>query len=98
MDVTITVKQLIEVVATIVALWGGVKVIKEIVGSINAKHDQVQKWDEYDRQIKEVKSEQRMIIECMCACLDGLGQLGANGKVTETKANLTEYLNNQAHS
>lgn len=98
MDASITIGQVLEIVGIMVALWGGVKVIKEIVHSITEKHDQIQKWEEYDQKIKEIKDEQCILTQSMLATLDGLKQLGCNGKVTEARDKLNEYLNAQAHS
>lgn len=98
MDASITINQLLQIVAAGVAMWGGYKVILEIVGRINTKHDQVQKWDEYDKQIKSIKNEQGILTKCMFATLDGLGQLGANGEVTKTRNMLEAHLNDQAHN
>lgn len=97
MDTAITIKELIEFVAVIGGLWGGYKIICEIISAINTKHDQMQKWEEYDKQIKSIKKEQCLIIYCMLATLDGLGQLGANGAVTEAKEKLNKHINKQAH-
>lgn len=97
METSITIGQLLQVIAVIGAIWGGYKVIIEIVDRINAKHDQVQKWDEYDKQIKQIKEEQCLLSYCMLATLDGLKQLGADGKVTEARDKLDKHLNKIAH-
>lgn len=117
MDVTpITPAQLLTVIGFVVAVWGFVKVVKEIIEAINSKHDQEQKWDSYDHEITEVKksiednqaevtssiqdikSEQCMLTFCMMATLDGLHQLGCNGKVTEARDKLDKHLNKAAHN
>lgn len=97
MDTSITIRQLLEVVGVIVALWGGYKVILEIVAKINSKHDQIQKWEEYDKQIKAIKEEQCLLTFGMLATLDGLKQLNCNGKVTEARDKLDKHLNKIAH-
>lgn len=97
MDAGITINQLLEIAGIIVAAFGAYKVILEMVDKINSKHDQVQKWDEYDKQIKAIKSEQGILTECTLAMLEGLKQLGCNGKVTEARDKLAQHLNNQAH-
>lgn len=97
MDTAITMNELLHILVVIGSLWAGYKVVKEIVEVINIKHDQKQKWDEYDKQIKEVKAEQCLLTYCMMATLDGLHQLGANGKVTEARDMLDKHLNKQAH-
>lgn len=97
MEASITLSQLLEVLGVLVAVWGAYKVVIEIVERINTKHDQVQKWDEYDKQIKDIKKEQEMITMCMSAVLDGLHQLKCNGEVTKASNKLNEYLNAKAH-
>lgn len=97
METSITIGQLLQVITVIGAIWGGYKIIIEIVDRINAKHDQVQKWDEYDKQIKQIKEEQCLLSYCMLATLDGLKQLGADGKVTEARDKLDKHLNKIAH-
>jgi hypothetical protein len=96
-SITLTIDQLLKVIAAMVAIWGGYKVLLELVDRINAKHDQVQKWDEYDKQIKQIKEEQCLLSFCMLATLDGLKQLGADGKVTEARDKLDKHLNKIAH-
>lgn len=54
-SVTITINEILKFIGILVAIWGGYKVILEIVDRITAKHDQKQKWDGYDKQIEEVK-------------------------------------------
>lgn len=104
METAITISELLKIVAVIGAIWGGYKVIKEVIEAINNKHDQQKKWDSYDERIdavdaklQEINSEQCMLTYCMMATLDGLHQLGANGKVTEAREKLDKFINKQAH-
>lgn len=97
MDNAITLGSLLVICATLVALSGGAAVIVSLIKNINTSHDRVQKWDEYDNQIKQIQSEQCMLTYCMMATLDGLHQLGCNGKVTEAKEKLDKHINQQAH-
>lgn len=97
MDASITINQLIQIIGIIVAVWGGYKVIIEVVEKINTKHDQVQKWEEYDKQIKEIKAEQCLLTFGMLATLDGLKQLNCNGRVTEAREKIDKHLNKIAH-
>ena len=130
----ITINALLQLGGIIAALWGGYKILMEIIKAIGAKYVKVQKQEEleptlikniqderdkiyanYDKQladirteiddnhtdteakIQEVRAELEMLTECMYATLDGLHQLGANGKVTETRSMLNEYLIRRAH-
>lgn len=52
---------------------------------------------ETDSKLQEIRAEQCMIAYCMLATLDGLKQLGCNGKVTEARNTLDKHLNKQAH-
>ena len=67
---------------------------KAITG-INKKIDENQ--IDVEAKIQEVRAEQEILTECMYATLDGLHQLGCNGKVTETRTMLNEYLIRRAH-
>lgn len=98
MDANITISQLLQIIAAIGAIWGGYKIIIEIIDKVNEKHDREQKWDKYDKQIGAVKKEQRLLAECTLAILEGLKQLNCNGEVTEARDKLKQYLNDQAHS
>lgn len=97
MDASITINQLLQIAGILVAMWGGYKVILELIERINTKHDQVQKWDEYDKQIKAIKEEQCLLTFGMLATLDGLKQLNCNGKVTEARDKIDRHLNKTAH-
>lgn len=50
-----------------------------------------------EAKIQEVRAEQMFQMELFRTVLDGLGQLGANGPVTDTKVRLDNYLNEKAH-
>lgn len=50
-----------------------------------------------DAKLQEIKAEQCMLTYCMMATLDGLHQLGCNGKVTEARSELDKFMNKQAH-
>lgn len=131
MDQTITLSTLIQMGVIIMGLWGFLKVVKELVQNITARHDREQKWDEmvqnvqserdkiYERydnklaemeekidgnhadteaKLQEVRAELLIITDCMAAVLDGLHQQGCNGKVSEARENLDQYMRNRAHS
>ena len=119
----ITINLLFQLGGIIATIWGGYKVVMEIIHAITARHDKEQSWskqheemsEKYDKaitginkkidenqvdveaKIQEVRAEQEILTECMYAMLDGLHQLGCNGKVTETRTMLNEYLIRRAH-
>ena len=51
---------------------------------------------ETEAKIQQSQSELFILTECMAAVLDGLKQMGANGKVTEAKQTLDAYLMKRA--
>ena len=116
MGTPITLELLLEIIAAIVAIVGGVKAGEYIIGKILARHDKETKWNsnddsiakcneriddiektikemnvETDKKLQEIKSEQCMLTYCMMATLDGLHQLGCNGKVTAAREELDKY-------
>ena len=50
-----------------------------------------------ESKIQQTRAELYILTECMAAVLDGLKQMGANGKVTEAKQTLDAYLIKRAH-
>lgn len=48
-------------------------------------------------EIAHLKRESNILCERMSACLDGLGQLGANHTVPEAKKKMDAYLRDAAH-
>lgn len=49
------------------------------------------------KDMKKVKEEQKLVYKGLSACLDGLEQLGCNHTVPQTKQDLDEWINEQAH-
>ena len=50
-----------------------------------------------EAKVQEVRAEQMFQMELFKTILDGLGQLGANGPVTDMKEKLDRYLIEKAH-
>ena len=50
------------------------------------------KKEKYEQIARESKEERILLIEGLLACLDGLKQKGANGRVTEAIKNIDDYL------
>lgn len=61
----------------------------------SAQHDALE--TKHDEDVKNLKTENRLICFALDACLDGLEQLGANHSVPEARKKLQEFLNYQAH-
>lgn len=108
MNTPITLNGILLTLGTIAAIVAGITAIYAVVKWINANHDRCQKWDSYEMKIEElqtdineklqqIRTEQYVLTDCMSAVLDGLHQLNCNGKVTEARSSLDEYLNKRAH-
>lgn len=93
----ITINTILLTLGSIAAIVGGLGAILAVIKSINNGHDKMQKWDQYEKDLKSLKEEQCMLTYCMMATLDGLKQLGCNGKVTEARSELDKFMNKQAH-
>ena len=108
MNTPITFNGILGALAILVAIVAGIAAIIAIVKWINNAHDRAQKWDNYGMKIDElqtdlnarlqqIQDEQYILTDCMSAVLDGLHQLKCNGRVTEAKASLDNYINKRAH-
>ena len=65
--------------------------LSEMEQKIDANHADT------EAKIQQTRAELYILTECMAAVLDGLKQMGANGKVTEAKQTLDAYLIKRAH-
>ena len=54
--------------------------------------------DDVDKKLKEMEAEQCMQTYVLEAVLDGLHQLGCNGKTTEASNKLSKFINQKAHN
>ncbi len=75
-----------------------------IIGYYNKVHDWIKHQEEQDKRMDEIeraaateRKELTLIVYALSACLDGLGQLGANHTVPVAKDKLDKYINKQAH-
>ena len=66
--------------------------LAEMEKTINDNHSDT------EAKLQQIRAEQCIITSCTYAILDGLEQLGANHRVSEQKALLQEYMNDQAHA
>lgn len=97
METAITLNSILGVIGIIVAVVAGIGAIITLYKYITDTHDRVEKWDKQEKEIKSIKDEQCMLTYCMMATLDGLSQLGCNGKVSEARSKLDKYINQKAH-
>ena len=65
--------------------------LSEIEDKINLNHADT------EAKIQQTQAELFILTECMAAVLDGFKQLNCNGKVTEAKNKLDNYLMKRAH-
>lgn len=86
-----------EFLSTILTIAEVIGALGVIFGLIFAIYRWVQKQNKQDDDIKQLKEENTLICYALSACLDGLGQLGANHTVPKAKDKLDKYLNVQAH-
>ena len=49
---SISVAILIQMGMIIMGIWAFLKVVEEIVGKINKRHDREQRWDEYEKNLQ----------------------------------------------
>lgn len=56
-ETIISFSDLVTVAVVITAIWGFVKIVKEIIKSITERHDREQKWDMMSSQAKEEREE-----------------------------------------
>lgn len=75
-----------------------------IVGYYNKVYSWVKHQEEQDKRMDKIeraaateRKELTLIVYALSACLDGLGQLGANHTVPLAKDKLDKYINKQAH-
>ena len=75
-----------------------------IVGYYNKVYSWVKHQEEQDKRMDKIeraaateRKELTLIVYALSACLDGLGQLGANHTVPVAKDKLDKSINKQAH-
>lgn len=90
---------------TLITFAGLITAVGVIMGSfwkihqILTKFEKVQEHnDEVDKKLKDMEAEQCMQTYVLEAVLDGLHQLGCNGKTTEASEELSKFINKKAHN
>lgn len=82
---------------TIITVAAVMTAILTILGLVLKVHKWYLEQQRQSTDILNLKKENRLHMEALSACLDGLMQLGVNHSVPEVKRKLDEYLNNKAH-
>ena len=57
MEATELLREIEHIGVMFMALWGFVKLVKEVIENINRRHDREQKWDEYEKNLKEERDK-----------------------------------------
>lgn len=73
---------------------GGYKLYDKLIDKLGELEKRVLALEKENRNIKK---ENTLVIYALGACLDGLHQQGCNGKVTEAMNKISKYINNAAH-
>jgi len=86
-----TVDDLIRLAVIIMAIWGFVKIIMEIIEAVNKRHDREQKWDEYEKNLAEERDKiytkyDTKLAEIEARIADSIADTDA--KIQETRAEL----------
>ena len=82
------------VIAAAIAIMG---YYNKIHDWINHQAEQDERMDRIEKSDATERKELTLIVYALSACLDGLGQLGANHTVPVAKDKLDKYINKQAH-
>ena len=82
---------------TIVTTAAVLTAVVTIFGFVFAVYKWYLKQESQDKDIARIKEENTLIVFALSACLDGLGQLGANHTVPIAKEKLDKHLNREAH-
>ena len=82
---------------TIVTAAAVLSAVVTIFGFVFAIYKWYLKQESQDKDITRIKEENTLIVFALSACLDGLGQLGANHTVSIAKEKLDKHLNREAH-
>ena len=88
---------IITTAAVIAAIIAIVWYYNKIHDWINHQTEQDKRMDKIERAAATERKELTLIVYALSACLDGLGQLGANHTVPVAKDKLDKYINKQAH-
>ena len=93
------------VVGIVLFIIGLYKLYDKIVDNQKAQEKRIDRLEKrhaedierLEKEIKQIKKENSIIIRGLQGCLGGLIQLNCNGEVTDTKKEIDDYLNNAAH-
>ncbi len=81
-------------IAAVIAIAG---YYNKVYSWIKHQEEQDKRMDRIEHDAQAVQKELTLIVYGLSACLDGLGQLGANHTVPIAKDKLDKHINKQAH-
>lgn len=88
--------------ARVVAIISAIGVIGGVFMKLHKmlnRFEHIEKHEtEIDKKLADFESEQCMQTYVLQAVLDGLHQLGCNGKTTEASEKLSKFINQKAHN
>lgn len=82
---------------TIITAAAVIGAVVTIMKYYNKGYDLVQHQKEQDKDIKEIKEEQTVIVRGILACLRGLQEQGCDGPVTAAIKEIDDHLVQAAH-
>ena len=101
MQITLSLQSIITAAGVIAAVVAIVAHFAKIVRWVDKQSQQdveIKKLKEHhDKDIKDMKEEQTLLVYGVLACLKGLKEQGCNGPVTEAINKYEKYLNQKAH-
>ena len=83
-EMTLTFAELMKILITLGTLWGGYKIIMEIIDKITARHDKEQAWDkavhdievdrealknEFNERLDDQDAKNQQQLSMLCMCL-----------------------------
>lgn len=83
---------------TVITLGAVIGALGIIFKQYNRGYDFIQHQKKQDEEIKEIKTEQQLIIYGVLSCLKGLAEQGADGPVHDAINKIEKHLNEKAHA
>lgn len=90
MQVTLSWQVFLTAAAIVGAFVGLVSYLRKLFGWFERQERQ-------DKEIKDIREEQQLLVYGILACLKGMHEQGANGPVTEAIDKIDKHLNQRAH-
>ena len=82
---------------TIITAASVITALVVIFSALFAVYSWYLRQGQQDREIKNIKDEQCLLVYGVLACLKGMKEQGCNGPVTEAINKIEKHINQQAH-